>query len=123
MIENYNEVMNQWANPSVGTCTNMMEISPEMDLKRWAVQQTVTILANADYYYTKREVDKLLADITSSAVTREQVEAMIRFAIASKADKSELQALADNVYTKGEVNIKFDNYSLIDDHILYLNNH
>ena len=114
--------MNQWANPSVGTCTNMMEISPEMDLKRWAVQQTVTILANADYYYTKREVDKLLADITSSAVTREQVEAMIRFAIAGKADKTELQALADNVYTKDEVNIKFDNYSLVNDHILYLNN-
>lgn len=123
MIENYNEVMNQWANPSVGTCTNMMEISPEMDLKRWAVQQTVTILANADYYYTKREVDKLLEYITSSAVTREQVEAMIQLAIASKADKSELQALANNVYTKGEVNIMFDNYSIIDDHILYLNNH
>ena len=115
--------MNQWANPSVGTCTNMMEISPEMDLKRWAVQQTVTILANADYYYTKREVDKLLEYITSSAVTREQVEAMIQLAIASKADKSELQALANNVYTKGEVNIMFDNYSIIDDHILYLNNH
>ena len=112
MIENYNEVMAQWSSSCCGT--DMMEISPEMDLKRWAVQQTVTVLANADYYYTKREVDKLLEDITSGGVTKEEVQAMIDRSIASKANQADLEALSAQVasntadilnrYTKEETN-------------------
>lgn len=120
MIENYDEIMTQWANPAVGTCTNMMEITPDMDLKRWAVQQTVTVLANADYYYTKREVDKLLEDIVSSAVTREEVQRMIDRSIASKANQADLEALSAqvasntaailNTYTKQETNSLLESY-------------
>lgn len=120
MIDNYSEIIEQWANPSVGTCVNMMEISPDMDLKRWAVQQTVTVLANADYYYTKAEVDKIISEIISSAVTREEVEEMIQRAIATKADKEAVDALAAQVadntlqilnrYTKEETNALLSAY-------------
>lgn len=120
MIENYNEVMEQWGAPMVGSCTSMTTIEPDVDMRRWCVQKTVTILANADYYYTKEEVDHLLALITASGVTREQVEEMIQVAIQDKADKAALDALAAqvsantqsilNTYTKQETNTLLDKY-------------
>jgi len=145
MIDNYNEIMDEWSAPSVGCCTNMMEISPDCDLTRWAVHQTVTLLANADYYYTKDEVNYLLEQVTASGVTREEVEQMILAAIASKANQADLEALSAQVatntadilnrYTKQETNallegfltkIKanemFANYSKVDGTTLILNN-
>lgn len=120
MIDNYNEVMEQWGAPAVGSCTSMMTIEPDEDLRRWCVQKTVTILANADYYYTKEEVDHLLEMITASGVTREEVEEMIAVAIQDKADKAALDALAAqvsantqsilNTYTKQETNTLLDRY-------------
>lgn len=144
MIDNYNEVMAQWANPPQG-CSGTMVIEPDTDLRRWAVQQTVTILANADYYYTKREVDELLENITHSEVTREEVQQMIDEAIASKANQADLEALSAQVasntaailnrYTKQETNALLesylskmkavemrDNYSKIENTTLVLNN-
>lgn len=144
MIDNYSEIMDQWANPPVGTCTNMMEISPDMDFRRWAVQQTVTILANADYYYTRAEVDKIIEDITVSGVTPAQVEEMIQRAIATKADQAAVDAIAAQVaqntaqilnrYTKEETNSllsayltklqandMFRNYTKVDGTTLLLN--
>lgn len=144
MIDNYNEVMEQWGAPSVGSCTSMMTIEPDEDLRRWCVQKTVTILANADYYYTKEEVDHLLEMITASGVTREEVEEMIAVAIQDKADKAQLEALSAqvasnterilNTYTKPEVNnllasyytklqtnSMFGNYSKVQDTTLILN--
>lgn len=112
--------MEQWANPTVGSCTSMTTIEPDMDMRRWCVQKTVTILANADYYYTKEEVDYLLEQVTASGVTREQVEEMIQVAIQDKADKAALDALAAqvsantqsilNTYTKQETNTLLDKY-------------
>lgn len=145
MIDNYNEIMDEWSAPSVGCCTNMMEINPDCDLTRWAVHQTVTLLANADYYYTKDEVNYLLEQVTVSGVTKEEVEQMIQAAIASKANKADLEALSAQVatntadilnrYTKQETNallegfltkIKanemFSNYSKVDGTTLILNN-
>lgn len=120
MIENYQDVMNEWMNPSVGCCTNMMEIIPDEDMHRWAVTRTITVLANSDYYYTKTEVDKLLQDITASGVTREEVEEMINTAVATKADQAEVDAIAAqvrqnterllNTYTKTETNDLLANY-------------
>ena len=120
MIENYDEIMEQWASPTVGTCSSMMTIEPEMDMKRWCVQKTVTILANSDYYYTKTEVDKLIQEATKDGVTRAEVEAMIQQAIASKANQADLDALAAqvsantqsilNTYTKQETNALLDSY-------------
>lgn len=120
MIENYQDVMNEWMNPSVGCCTNMMEIIPDEDMHRWAVTRTITVLANSDYYYTKTEVDKLLQDITASGVTRVEVEEMISRAVATKADQAEVDAIAAqvrqnterllNTYTKTETNDLLANY-------------
>lgn len=138
MIDNYNEVMNQW-----GGCGTMV-VEPDTDLRRWAVQQTVTILANADYYYTKTEVDKLLDDVTHGGVTREEVQQMIDQAIATKANQADLEALSAQVasnterildtytkpevnsllasyYTKLQTNSMFGNYSKVEDTTLILN--
>lgn len=120
MIENYDEIMSQWASPTVGTCSSMMEIEPEEDMRRWCVQKTVTILANADYYYTKTEVDKLLREVTASGVTKAEVEEMIARAVATKANQADLEVLSaqvttnteriTNTYTKPEVNSLLDSY-------------
>ena len=144
MIENYNEVMEQWGAPAVGNCTSMTTIEPDADMRRWCVHKTVTILANSDYYYTKDEVDHLLDLVTASGVTKQEVEVMIAVAIQDKANKSDLQALSAqvqtnterilNTYTKPEVNgllasyytkiqtnNMFANYSKVDNTTLILN--
>lgn len=120
MIDNYNEVMEQWANPVVGSCSSMTTIEPDEDIRRWCVQKTITILANSDYYYTKEEVDHLLAMVSASGVTREQVEEMIAVAIQDKANQADLDALAQqvsantqallNTYTKQETDTLLDKY-------------
>ena len=121
MIEGYEDVVREWSSPSIGHgCCNTVTINPNDEMQRWAVQQTITILANADYYYTKTEVDYLLRQITAGAVTREEVEAMINAAIADKANQADLEALAAQVsantiaildrYTKEETNTLLDKY-------------
>ena len=144
MIENYNEVMEQWGAPAVGNCTSMTTIEPDADMRRWCVHKTVTILANSDYYYTKDEVDHLLDLVTASGVTKQEVEEMIAVAIQDKADKAQVEALSAqvatnterilNTYTKPEVNnllasyytklqtnSMFSNYSKVEDTTLILN--
>lgn len=134
-----NEVMESW-----GCGCGSMTITPEEDLTRWAVCKTITVLANADYYYTKEEVNKLIEEITASGVTRAEVEEMISTAIATKADKSEVDALAievrentrkilerptrtevnsilANYYSKLENNSMFANYSKVENNTLILN--
>lgn len=120
MIENYQDVMNEWGNPPVGCCTNMMTINRDEDLHRWAVTRTITVLANSDYYYTKTEVDHLLQMITASGVTRAEVEEMINTAVSTKANQAEVDAIAEqvrlntqrllNTYTKTETNDLLANY-------------
>ena len=140
----YEDVMNEWANPHQGCCSGTMTIAPDMDMKRWAVQQTVTILANADYYYTKFEIDKIIEEVTASGVTPAQVEEMIQRAIATKANQADLEALSAQVasnteailntytkqetnallssyYTKLQTNSMFGNYSKVEDSTLILN--
>ncbi len=144
MIDNYNEVMEQWSNPAVGNCTSMTTIEPDADMRRWCVHKTVTILANSDYYYTRDEVDHLLEMITASGVTKQEVEEMIAVAIQNKADKAQVEALSAQVatnterilntytkpevnnllasyYTKLETNSMFGNYSKVQDTTLILN--
>lgn len=115
MIDNYEDIMNEWTNPHQGCCTEMVDvISPDCSQNLWAVQKTVTLLANADYYYTRAEVDNLLEQVTASGVTSGQVEAMIAEAIKTKADQSEVNSIAEqvrhntadilNTYTKQETN-------------------
>lgn len=139
------EVAHEWAAPCQGSCSNMMEVIPAEDFTRWAVHQTVTVLANADYYYTKDEVNSLLEQITASAVTREQVQEMINAAIADKADKSQVDEIAaavsantaailnrytkqetdsllDKYLTKLQANSMFANYSKVEGTTIILNN-
>lgn len=146
MIENYDDVMREWSAPTLKHgCCNTVTIHPDEELDRWAIQQTITILANADYYYTKAEVDNLLEQITASGVTKEEVEEMIAVAIQNKADKAQVEALSAqvvtnterilNTYTKEETNSLLtnylskleainmrDNYSKVDNTTLILNN-
>ena len=145
MIEGYEDVVKEWTSPKLKHgCCNTVTIHPSEELDRWAIQQTITILANADYYYTKTEVNNLLEQITASGVTREQVEEMIAVAIQDKADKADVEALSAqvasntekilNTYTKPEVNSllasyytklqtnsMFGNYSKVEDTTLILN--
>lgn len=146
MIEGYDEIMNEWAAPRIidGCCCDSVTISPECDMERWAVQKTIMMLANSDYYYTKDEVDYLLREITKDGVTREEVERMIAAAISTKANQADLEALSAqvasnterilNTYTKPEVdsllnsyytkiqtNNMFSNYSKVENTTLILN--
>lgn len=136
MIENYNEYMNS-------CCCGSMTVTPAEDMERWAVQQVVTELANADYYYTKSEVDSLLKQI-KPGMTPQEVQEMINRSIASKANQADLDALAQQVsantqsildtytkqevngllsayYTKIQTNSLFANYSKIEGTTLHLN--
>ena len=145
MIEEYEDIMNEWAAPALSHgCCNTVTISPADEMERWAVQQTITILANADYYYTKSEVNELLKNI-HAGMTPEEVQAMIDRSIASKANQADLETLSAqvasnserilNTYTKQEVNgllasyytkiqtnSMFANYSKVENTTLILNN-
>lgn len=145
MIEGYEDVVKEWSAPALKHgCCNTVTIHPDEELDRWAIQQTITILANADYYYTKAEVDSLLKQITASGVTKQEVEEMIAVAIQDKANQSDLEALSAqvasnterilNTYTKPEVNAllasyytkiqtnnMFANYSKVENTTLILN--
>ena len=143
-VSNIDDAPQEWSTPCQDACSNMMEVIPAEDFTRWAVQRVVTVLANSDYYYTKSEVDHLIEMATASAVTRAEVEQMINAAIATKADKVTVDALAEqvrqnterlfNTYTKSETNSLLtnflskleatrmrDNYSKVEGETLILN--
>lgn len=145
MIEQYEDIMKEWSAPALSHgCCNTVTISPADEMERWAVQQTITILANADYYYTKSEVDELLKNI-HAGMTPEEVQAMIDRSIASKANQADLETLSAQVasnserilntytkqetnallasyYTKIQTNSMFANYSKVENTTLILNN-
>lgn len=142
MIENYDAVMKQWAGDRVGYCANMVDIYPDENINRWSVRKTITILANADYYYTKTEVDKLLEEIVAGTVTPEQVQDMINRSIAPMQSdleslsaqvatnterilntytKQETNALLEGFLTKLKANEMFANYTKVENTTLVLN--
>lgn len=87
-------------------------IYPDCDMKRWEYCDNTVVLANADYYYTKKQVDEKIEDI--EGMTPEEVQKQIDWSIKDKADKTEVNALAEqvrqntqrilNTYTKDETN-------------------
>lgn len=87
-------------------------IYPDCDMKRWSHCDNSVVLANADYYYTKEQVDKKFDDF--DGVTDEEVQRMINTSIRTKADKADVNALSGqvqantdaigNTYTKQETN-------------------
>ena len=90
----------------------MSSIFPDCDMKRWEYCDNTVVLANADYYYTKEQVDKKIEDV--EGMTQEDVQKQIDESIKDKADKSEVNELAQkvsenaqrilNTYTKNETN-------------------
>ena len=93
-------------------------IYPDCDMKRWEYCDSTVVLANADYYYTKEQVDKKIEDV--EGMTPEDVQKQIDESIKDKADKSEVNELAQkvsenaqrilNTYTKNETNSLLQNY-------------
>lgn len=87
-------------------------IYPDCDMKRWEYCDNTVVLANADYYYTKEQVDKKIENV--EGMTQEDVQKQIDESIKDKADKSEVNELAQkvsenaqrilNTYTKNETN-------------------
>lgn len=87
-------------------------IYPDCDIKRWEYCDNTVVLANADYYYTKEQVDKKIEDV--EGMTQEDVQKQIDESIKDKADKTEVNDLAQqvrqnaqrilNTYTKNETN-------------------
>ena len=93
-------------------------IYPDCDMKRWEYCDNTVVLANADSYYTKKQVDDLIDDV--SGMTSAEVQEQIDESIKTKADKSEVNELAQqvsenaqrilNTYTKNETNSLLQNY-------------
>ena len=87
-------------------------IYPDCDMKRWEYCDNTVVLANADSYYTKKQVDKKIEDV--EGMTPEDVQKQIDWSIKDKADKTEVNDLAQqvrqnaqrilNTYTKDETN-------------------
>lgn len=87
-------------------------IYPDCDMKRWEYCDSTVVLANADSYYTKEQVDKKIEDV--EGMTPEDVQKQIDWSIKDKADKTEVSDLAQqvrqntqrilNTYTKDETN-------------------
>ena len=87
-------------------------IHPDCDMKRWEYCDNTVVLANADAYYTKNQVEDLIDDV--SGMTPAEVQEQIDESIRTKADKSEVNELAQqvrentqrilNTYTKQETN-------------------
>ena len=93
-------------------------IYPDCDMKRWEYCDNTVVLANADYYYTKEQVEDLIDDV--SGMTKEDVQKQIDESIQTKADKSEVNELAQkvsenaqrilNTYNKNETNSLLQKY-------------
>lgn len=117
-------------------------IYPDCDMKRWEYCDNTVVLANADAYYTKKQVEDLIDDV--SGMTPAEVQEQIDDSIRTKADKSEVNELAVQVrqntdailnrYTKQETNSllqsylskleakgMFANYSKVNGDVLSLN--
>ena len=93
-------------------------IYPDCDMKRWEYCDNTVVLANADAYYTKKQVEDLIDDV--SGMTPAEVQEQIDESIRTKADKSEVNELAEQVrqnaeailnrYTKQETNSLLQSY-------------
>lgn len=118
-------------------------IHPDCDMNRWEYCDNTVVLANADYYYTKKQTDDLIDSV--SGMTPAQVQEQIDWSIRDKADKSQVNEIAEavrqqgerllNTYTKTETDNLLDsylskleakgmiaNYSAVDGDVLSLNN-
>lgn len=104
--------VNEIAHVSDGSSTCVETFSPSDTMESWSHCDTHVILANADYYYTKQQVEEMIDGV--SGMTPAEVQEQIDESIKTKADKSEVNELAQqvrenaqrilNTYTKQETN-------------------
>lgn len=104
--------VNEIAHVSDGSSTCVETFSPSDTMESWSHCDTHVILANADYYYTKKQVEDLIDGV--SGMTPQEVQEQIDESIRTKADKQEVNELAQqvrentqrilNTYTKQETN-------------------
>lgn len=104
--------VNEIAHVPDGSSACVETFSPEDTMQSWSHCDTHVILANADYYYTKQQVEDLIDSV--SGMTPQEVQEQINESIRTKADKSEVNELAQQVrentdailnrYTKQETN-------------------
>lgn len=104
--------VNEIAHVPDGSSTCVETFSPSDTMESWSHCDTHVILANADYYYTKQQVDEMIDGV--SGMTPQEVQEQIDESIRTKADKSEVNELAQqvrentqrilNTYTKQETN-------------------
>ena len=110
--------VNEIAHVSDGSSTCVETFSPSDTMESWSHCDTHVILENADYYYTKKQVDDLIED--DSGKTPAEVQEQIDESIRTKADKSEVNEIAQQVrentdailnrYTKEETNALLQSY-------------
>lgn len=104
--------VNEIAHVPDGSSTCVETFSPSDTMESWSHCDTHVILANADYYYTKQQVEEMIDGV--SGMTPQEVQEQIDESIRTKADKSEVNELAQqvrentqrilNTYTKQETN-------------------
>lgn len=75
-------------------------IYPDCDMRRWEYCDNSVVLANAEYYYTKQQTNELLDSVSGMSPT--EVQDMINRSIRTKADKSEVNELAETVRQQGQ---------------------
>jgi hypothetical protein len=93
-------------------------IYPDCEMRRWEYCDNTVVLANADNYYTKKQVEDLIDDV--SGMTPAEVQEQIDDSIRTKADKSQVNEIAEQVranteailnrYTKEETNSLLQSY-------------
>lgn len=87
-------------------------------MRRWEYCDNSVVLANSEYYYTKEQTEELIDGV--SGMTPADVQEMIDDKIRTKADKTEVNELAEQVrantqgllerYTKVETNSLLQSY-------------
>ena len=99
-----------------------MDIYPDCDLNRWSVRDCCApVLAPADDYYNKRQIDKMLEESKSDLTELQRQVAENATRILNTYTKEETNDLVSNFLTKLEANHIVANYAGINGEILILN--
>lgn len=113
--------MKNWEAPMQYTsCQGCIE--PIKSMERWEVCDNAVVLANADYYYTKEQIDKKLSSVDGESIESlsKQVADNAK-AILNRYTKSEVNSLLSAYKTKIEAARDMAQYAAIDGTTLSLN--
>ena len=94
-------------------CNN--NIYPDCEMKRWECVPS-SVIADADNYYTKHQVDELIEDIDVSGVTSADVETMIEEAVSGMATE---EFVSGYTYDKATIDEKVASGGTFDPTLYY----